>query len=115
MPAPSLPCDWPSRSPSDDLAARYGGEEFVILLPNTDPEGAQQVAKDAAANVRALALEHKASKVSDYVSISLGVTTVSPKEGIAVSTLVDTADLGLYEAKRRGRNQMVLRLPWSVD
>ncbi|MEM6597777.1 MAG: diguanylate cyclase [Cyanobacteria bacterium P01_D01_bin.36] len=99
----------------DDLAARYGGEEFVILLPNTDPEGAQQVAKDAAANVRALALEHKASKVSDYVSISLGVTTVSPKEGIAVSTLVDTADLGLYEAKRRGRNQMVLRLPWSVD
>ena len=99
----------------DDLAARYGGEEFVILLPNTDSEGAQQVAKDAANNVRTLALEHEASKVSPYVSISLGVTTVNPKEGIAVSTLVDTADLGLYEAKRRGRNQMVLRLPWAVD
>ena len=98
----------------DDLAARYGGEEFVILLPNTDSEGAQQIAKDAANNVRALALEHTASKVSPYVSISLGVTTISPKEGIAVSTLVDTADLGLYEAKRRGRNQMVLRLPWAV-
>ena len=99
----------------DDLAARYGGEEFVILLPNTDSEGAQQVAKDAANNVRTLALEHEASKVSPYVSISLGVTTVNPKEGIAVSTLVDTAALGLYEAKRRGRNQMVLRLPWAVD
>jgi len=98
----------------DDLAARYGGEEFVILLPNTGAEGAQQVAKDAANNVLALALEHEASKVSSCVSISLGVTTVSPKEGIAMSTLVDTADLGLYEAKRRGRNQMVLRLPWAV-
>ncbi len=98
----------------DDLAARYGGEEFVILLPNTDSKGAQQVARDAAENVRALELEHKASKVASHVSISLGVTTVSPKEGLAISTLVDTADLGLYEAKRRGRNQMVLRLPWAT-
>lgn len=98
----------------DDLAARYGGEEFVILLPNTDAEGAQLVAKDAAAHVRTLQMEHKASKVAAHVTISLGVTTVTPKEGIAMSTLVDTADLGLYEAKRRGRNQMVLRLPWSV-
>lgn len=98
----------------DDLAARYGGEEFVILLPNTDAEGAQQVAKEAAANVQALQMDHKASTVSSYVSISLGVTTISPKEHIAVNMLVDTADLGLYEAKRRGRNQMVLRLPWAV-
>lgn len=97
-----------------DLAARYGGEEFVILLPNTDADGAQQVAKAAAENVRALALEHTASKVASHVSISLGVTTLIPRAGVAVSTLVDTADLGLYEAKRRGRDQMVLRLPWAV-
>ena len=98
----------------DDLAARYGGEEFVILLPNTDAEGAQQIAKDAATYVRALEMEHKSSKVAPIVTISLGVTTVMPKQDIAASTLVDTADLGLYEAKRRGRNQMVLRLPWAV-
>ncbi len=98
----------------DDLAVRYGGEEFVILLPNTTSEGAQQVAKDAAENVFALKLEHKASQVSPYVSISLGVTTITPEPDVAISTLVDTADLGLYEAKRRGRNQMVVRLPWTV-
>jgi adenylate cyclase len=98
----------------DDLAVRYGGEEFVILLPNTTSEGAQQVAKDAAENVLALKLAHKASQVSPYVSISLGVTTIMPKPDVAISTLVDTADLGLYEAKRRGRNQMVVRLPWTV-
>ena len=98
----------------DDLAARYGGEEFVILLPNTTCEGAQQIAKDAAENVLALHLEHKASRVSPYVSISLGVTTITPKPGIAISMLVDTADLALYEAKRRGRNQLMVRLPWMV-
>ena len=98
----------------DDLAARYGGEEFVILLPNTTSQGAQQIAKDAAENVLALKMEHKASQVSPYVSISLGVTTITPKPDIAISTLVDIADLGLYEAKRRGRNQLMVRLPWSV-
>ena len=98
-----------------DLAARYGGEEFVILMPETTSEGAQQVAKDAAENVRALQMEHKGSKVASYVTISLGVTTVTPKPNLAISTLVDTADLGLYEAKRRGRNQMMVRLPWTVS
>ena len=98
----------------DDMAARYGGEEFVILLPNTTCEGAQQIAKDAAANVRALNIEHKSSKVVPFVTISLGVTTLVPKPGVVMSTLVDTADLGLYEAKRRGRNQMMVRLPWTV-
>jgi adenylate cyclase len=98
----------------DDLAVRYGGEEFLILLPNTTSEGAQQVAKDAAENVLALQLAHKASQVSPFVSISLGVTTITPEPDVAISTLVDTADLGLYEAKRRGRNQMVVRLPWTV-
>lgn len=99
----------------DDLAARYGGEEFVVLLPNTTAEGAMQIAKDAAERVQALEIEHKSSQVSPYVSISLGVTTLIPKQDMAVSTLVDTADLGLYEAKRRGRNQVVLRRPWAVE
>ena len=99
----------------DDLAARYGGEEFVVLLPNTTAEGAMQIAKEAAENVQALEIEHKSSKVSPYVSISLGVTTLVPKQDTAMSTLVDTADLGLYEAKRRGRNQVVLRRPWTVN
>lgn len=99
----------------DDLAARYGGEEFVVLMPNTTAEGAVQIAKEAAEKVQALKIEHKSSQVSPYVSISLGVTTLVPSQDMAVSTLVDTADLGLYEAKRRGRNQVVLRRPWAVD
>ncbi len=98
-----------------DLAARYGGEEFVILLPNTDADGAQQVAKDAGAKVRALKLEHRSSKVSPYISISLGVTTATPTQSMAMTVLVDTADLGLYKAKQQGRNRLVTRRPWAVD
>ncbi|MEM8504044.1 MAG: CHASE2 domain-containing protein [Cyanobacteria bacterium P01_D01_bin.1] len=98
-----------------DLAARYGGEEFVILLPNTNAEGAQQVAKDAGARVRAREIEHKASKVSPHVSISLGLTTVTPTQSMAISILLDTADLGLYKAKQQGRNRLVMRRPWAID
>lgn len=99
----------------DDLAARYGGEEFVILLPNTTAEGAMKIAKNAAENVRQLEIPHRSSQVSPNVTISLGVTTLVPKQEMSVSTLVDTADLGLYEVKRRGRNQVVLRRPWAVS
>ncbi len=98
-----------------DLAARYGGEEFVILLPNTDADGAQQIAQDTEAKVRALKLEHKSSKVSPYISISLGVTTVNPTQSMAMNVLVDTADLGLYKAKQQGRNRLVMRRPWAID
>lgn len=98
-----------------DLAARYGGEEFVILLPNTDAEGAQRVAKEVGARVSALEIEHKSSEVSPHVSISLGLTTVAPTQSMAMSVLVNTADLGLYKAKKQGRNRLVVRRPWTID
>jgi adenylate cyclase len=96
-----------------DLVARYGGEEFVFLLPNTESEGALALAETAMMAVQTLQIPHTASQVSDYVTVSLGVTSVVPSSDLSIGTLVDTADLGLYEAKRKGRNQTVLRLPWS--
>ena len=96
-----------------DVIARYGGEEFVFLLPETGAEGALSLAQAARMRVEALQLPHAASQVSDHVTISMGVTSVIPSEALDISTLVDTADMGLYEAKRKGRNQTVLRLPWA--
>ncbi|MEO1593044.1 MAG: diguanylate cyclase, partial [Cyanobacteria bacterium J06632_22] len=96
-----------------DVIARYGGEEFVFLLPETEAEGALSLAQDARIRVEALQLPHTASQVSDHVTISMGVTSVIPSESLDISTLVDTADMALYEAKRKGRNQTVLRLPWA--
>ncbi len=94
-----------------DLAARYGGEEFVVLLPNTDAHGALRVAKLIQSELQALQLEHCGSRVSPFVTLSLGVTSLVPSVGVTPEILLETADAGLYEAKQKGRNQAVLKLP----
>ncbi|WP_162423709.1 CHASE2 domain-containing protein [Myxacorys almedinensis] len=94
-----------------DLAARYGGEEFVILLPNTDAHGALRVAKVVQSQMQALAIDHSGSWVSPFITLSLGVTSIVPTADLSPEVLVDVADAGLYEAKQKGRNQVVLKLP----
>lgn len=93
----------------DDLPARYGGEEFAIVLPNTDLIGAMQVAEKLRQDVVALQINHARSSVSGFVTLSLGIATVTPNE-IAETVrspedLIRIADLALYQAKHNGRNQ----------
>lgn len=95
-----------------DLAARYGGEEFVLLLPDTDLEGAERVATQALEAVRAERLEHAASPVAAHVTISLGVRALVPTGRQAPQTLLAEADKALFDAKREGRNRVV---PWAPD
>lgn len=87
-----------------DFCARYGGEEFVVVLPNTDRKGAMRAAEKIRAAVEELNMPHPNSQAAKVVTISLGVTT-SPEAGIDVDQLVRLADSGLYQAKKRGRNQ----------
>ena len=86
-----------------DLVARYGGEEFAIILPNTDAEGALNVAVRANAIVQALQLPHDHSKVSAHVTISCGVATLSVAPFLPTD-LLKGADRALYMAKADGRN-----------
>lgn len=88
-----------------DLAARYGGEEFVLVLPNTDEQGALAVSEQVRINVKKLQLPHEKSKVCDHVTLSLGVSTMIPGQDNTAQALVELADEGLYEAKENGRNQ----------
>ncbi len=89
-----------------DLVARFGGEEFVCLLPETPPDGAAHMANALREAVAALAFPHAYSTATNHVTISLGVASLTPEDGMASSALVDLADRRLYGAKRNGRNRI---------
>jgi two-component system, chemotaxis family, response regulator WspR len=87
-----------------DLVARYGGEEFSVIMPNTDADGAMKIANELCNAVQAGKFPHEKSKVSEFVSISLGVATVHNGQGFEAKHLLLVADKALYEAKESGRN-----------
>ena len=87
-----------------DVAARYGGDEFVLLLPETDLSGAMLVAEKVRIDISRLALPHDGLVIR--TSASIGLVTY-PDDGRTSSELMRRADLAMYEAKRRGRDQVV--------
>ncbi|EAR61794.1 diguanylate cyclase domain-containing protein [Neptuniibacter caesariensis] len=90
-----------------DLVARYGGEEFIVVLPDTDEEGAMAVAGQICVAVASLKIPHCNSVVADHVTISVGVATTCP-DTQGPDSLIELADQALYEAKKQGRNQVKL-------
>ena len=90
-----------------DMAARYGGEEFVVILPQTEPEGAMQVAERIRAQVDELGIPHINSAVAGHVTVSVGCATTVPTINTLVESLLVSADKKLYKAKHEGRNRVV--------
>ena len=88
-----------------DLVARYGGEEFAVVLPNTALTGAKHVAQVIQTSVQELKIEHRLSTVSPYLTVSLGIATVTSTTGGSPQELIIAADRGLYQAKSEGRAQ----------
>ena len=87
-----------------DFVARYGGEEFICVLPNTDLVGAQEVALNVIAKLKAIALPHKYSNVADYLTMSIGIATSQPIDVLTPEEIMKRADTALYAAKKTGKN-----------
>lgn len=94
-----------------DLVARYGGEEFVMILPETTSEGASSMAEAVRSSIENLKIEHTQNKVSSYVTVSAGVSTLIPQRGTFSEQLIAYADKALYRAKENGRNQVNVETP----
>ncbi len=91
-----------------DIVARYGGEEFVVVLVDTDHDGAVHVAERIRMAIEALAIPHLSSDVASVVTVTIGVVTVNPSNLPSMDHIVESADLALYRAKDQGRNRIAV-------
>ena len=89
-----------------DLASRYGGEEFICVLPETGLEGALVIADKIKNGIEAIGIKHETSKVSNHVTVSLGIATSKSAGIYSAADLINLADVFLYKAKESGRNRL---------
>jgi diguanylate cyclase (GGDEF)-like protein len=89
---------------SVDLLARYGGEEFVCVLPETDLDGARVIAERMRIAVLEQQIPHQKG-IQEKVTISIGVVSGTPIDGVDPKKFLISADQCLYRAKVSGRNR----------
>ncbi len=85
-----------------DTVVRWGGEEFLILLPQTELEGAKHVAE----KIRVAIESFKSEKIPKKITASFGVSKFQDDDDEI--TILNNVDKALYEAKKRGKNQIVI-------
>lgn len=86
-----------------DFSARYGGEEFAVIAPQVDPAALHAIAERIRANVEDL----PAPPGGAAVTVSIGAA-LFPFDGVTAEALFAAADRRLYEAKKGGRNRVVI-------
>ena len=89
-----------------DFCARYGGEEFIVVLIDTDLDGAMKVAERIRFSIAEMKIKHIGSPPENVVTMSLGVATLEDNSLTSYEKLIQYADEALYSAKDSGRNQV---------
>ena len=87
-----------------DTVARWGGEEFVALLPQTKKEDALR----AASRILQAIANYKFTDIAQQVTVSIGIASIPDPAFDTAEKLVDASDSAMYEAKEKGRNQIVV-------
>ncbi|WP_404405272.1 GGDEF domain-containing protein [Pelagibacterium halotolerans] len=96
-----------------DCVARYGGEEFLVLLADATDAEAMTTAERIRQRVAAARMPNPGSRVSSYVTLSIGVAVSNTRSNALTAEKLQTqADTALYFAKRAGRNQVRL---WDAN
>ena len=91
-----------------DYVFRLGGEEFGVLLSDTDETNSANLAREICDAVRAREIKHEASKVNQFLTISIGVVCCIADDALEEDVLITRADEMLYEAKESGRDRYVI-------
>lgn len=89
-----------------DLLTRFDDDEFAILLVGTDEAGTLNIAHQAMAVVKGLAMPHRTSPTSPFVTLSIGVATMFVAVGMVETELIKAAHQARYRAKAGGRNRI---------
>ncbi|MEO1673470.1 MAG: diguanylate cyclase [Cyanobacteria bacterium J06631_2] len=92
-----------------DVAFRYGGEEFAVILPHTEGQGAIKVAEEIHEQIQEQRIVHSSSQVSEYITLSVGISSIIPDTRTSPHNLISAADSALYDAKLKGRNRVIYR------
>lgn len=87
-----------------DIACRFGGEEFVILLPDTDMNGAYTIAEKIRVRIEEQVL-NLATQERISISVSLGVAEFQAQSDSSLDDIIKKADGAMYRAKQSGKNR----------
>jgi diguanylate cyclase (GGDEF)-like protein len=90
----------------EDIVCRYGGEEFIVILPDAPLDSARQRGEQLREATKELVVEFRGQALGK-ITLSIGVATF-PQNGTTGSALVEAADAALYQAKKEGRDRIVL-------
>ena len=91
---------------ANDIAARYGGEEFLMILPQSNSQGAFKIAERVREGIMKMSFTGNDSNFS--VTTSCGVAELDRDLIKNTDQLIAMADQALYDAKNGGRNKTII-------